>query len=131
MKTFNDFEADKSFAAKKLVEADKNSSVPSRTTWTNWKKSVNMTAKEVKAFHESAGVKDETLHTMLSIGKTFLAAEKQWSPQMWRSAEKQILAISKLQETRKKLTGNPFFKDDAKTPWYQKMLMFGNDPRKV
>lgn len=102
--------------------------------WKEWKSLVNMKLKDLESFYTSNLPEDPRkilVYHMLKTGKTFPEASHQWNSHDWKMCKKQVSTIKKYIKMRKRLVGNPFEKNGAKTNWYKVLLSWGHDPRKT
>jgi len=109
-----------------------------------------MTQKELQKFYDSdegkdAGMKQgeadkagidsgresaRMLLKMIPVGSTYKSALENWTPDMWRWCRKQISFNSRMKGMRKRMVGDPFFRDNKMTRWYKSLLIWGHDPKK-
>jgi hypothetical protein len=128
----------------------KNTMKPNSDLWNKWKKLVNMTKSELQKFYDSeegllAGYlkgpnkqnridnsreSAKILLEMIPIGKSYEDASKNWSNEMLKYADKQVISIQKLLANRKTIKGNPFMKDEKRTEWHKSLLIYGHNPLK-
>ena len=108
-------------------------------TYKKWKKLVNMSSSELQKFLDSeegkiAGLtKEEADDLGIDYGresakwilKMKATPYKEWTPNMWRWANKQISFISRMTGNKGKL-----YKDGKKTRKYLSLLVWGNNPLK-
>lgn len=133
-----------------LNEAESKNTTPDEETWKKWRKLINMSEKELKAFYDSdegkdAGMKKgeadkagidsgresaRMLMKMIPDGGSYKSAEEKWTPTMWRWCRKQNSFNSRMRGMRSRIVGNPFEKDGKMTRWLKSLLIWGHDPRK-
>jgi len=121
------------------------SAEPSEDVWKTWKTLVNMTPAELRRFMESeegqvAGLSRsearsqgissgresaEWLLKMIPLGKTYRAAERNWTPEMWRWARAQVSFNMRMLGSR-----GPLYRDGKRTRKYLSLLIWGCDPMK-
>jgi hypothetical protein len=145
MKSFSEY---KNLTEEVLKESVENT--PDENVWKSWRKLINMTTKELKAFYDSeegkdAGMKQgeadkagidsgresaRMLMKMIPDGNSYKEAEEKWTPTMWRWCRKQVSFNSRMKGMRKRMVGNPFERDGKMTRWYKSLLIWGHDPKK-
>jgi len=116
-----------------------------------WKRLVNMSATEILDFATSptgkaAGLSPDkaqekgirsgrdsalALIRMIPKGRGIVAALENWSPAEWRWAAAQVSFIKRMKGMRKRIQGNPYFKNGKMTRWLSSLLIWGHDPRKL
>jgi hypothetical protein len=111
-----------------------------KETYQKWKSLVNMSYSELKRFYDSeegkvAGLKPseakaqgidsgrESARWIMKMKKTPVS---EWTPQMWKWANKQISFISRMSGGR----GELYDEKGNKTRKYLSLLIWGNDPKK-
>ena len=67
---------------------------------------------------------------MIPLGSSYKKAEENWTPSMWKWANKQISFISRMKGMKSRIKGNPYEKDGKMTRWLKSMLIWAHDPRK-
>ena len=137
IKTFNEFI---------LNEGEENR----EETWKRWNELVNMSVGEIEKFLDSENGKDAGMKTsdahkagissgkesahmlikMIPLGSSYKKAEENWTPSMWKWANKQISFISRMKGMKSRIKGNPYEKDGKMTRWLKSMLIWAHDPRK-
>lgn len=130
-----------------LFEAEDRSAEPSKDTWTEWNKLINMTPAQIKKFREDDG-KDagltskeadangidsgkesaEMLIKMIPTGKSFAEAEKNWTPTMWFWCGKQVSFNSRMIGMKKNMKAPYFFRNGEMTRWLKSLLIWGHCP---
>ena len=150
MKTYLDHKKDLEKVEEPIVEKDAHKTSADEETWKSWRKLINMSLKELKAFYESEDGKDaglkqgeadkqgidsgresaRMLMKMIPHGESFKQAEEHWTPDMWRWCRKQISFNSRMRGMRSRMVGNPFERDGKMTRWLKSLLIWGHDPRK-
>jgi hypothetical protein len=133
-----------------IEESLLESSTADEELWKRWNSLINMTEGELKKFYESeegkeAGMKKsdaksigintgresaKMLLKMIPSGKTFKAAEENWTPSMWKWCGKQVSFNSRMKGMKSRIKGNPYEKDGKMTRWLSSLLIWGHDPRK-
>ena len=121
-----------------------------KETWEKWKSLINMSVGEIEKFLESengkdAGMKTSAAHKigissgkesahmlikMIPIGSSYKKAAENWTPTMWKWANKQISFNSRMIGAKKRIKGNPYEKDGEMTRWLKSLLLWGHNPRK-
>lgn len=129
-----------------LFEKDSGKGKVDKELYKRWKSFINMKTDEIKKFMNSeegkkAGLskseaKKEGIHSgrqsaswllkMIPIGKTYEDAEKNWTPEMWYWAGRQVSFNSRMS----KIEGDLIDKNGNKTGKYLSLLIWGHDPKK-
>jgi len=117
----------------------------------DWKPLINMSVTEILNFAtspegKSAGLSRKAaaekgiksgresalaLIRMIPKGRGMITALEYWTPSDWRWAKRQISFIRRMLGMRKRITGNPFYKEGKMTRWLAALMIWGHDPRKT
>jgi len=130
-----------------LLEAEDRSAEPSEETWKSWIELINMTPAQIKKFREDDGEdagltrkeaddsgidsgkeSAEMLIKMIPTGKTYSAAEKNWTPTMWFWCGKQVSFNSRMIGMKKNMKPPYFFRKGEMTRWLKSLLIWGHIP---
>ena len=115
-----------------------------------WKPLINMSATEILEFATSpegkaAGLSRKeaaareirsgrdsalALIRMLPKGRGLVSALENWTPSEWRWAKAQVSFIRRMIGMRKRMKGDPYFRNGRMTRWLSSLLIWGHDPRK-
>ena len=116
-----------------------------------WKQLINMSATEILEFAtspegKSAGLsRRESAKTgirsgrdsavalirMIPKGRGLVAALENWTPAEWRWAKAQVSFIRRMIGMKKRMKGDPYFRNGRMTRWLSSLLIWGHDPRKL
>ena len=115
-----------------------------------WKQLINMSASEIIDFATSpvgkaAGLsrpeakakgirsgRDSAvmLVRMIPKGRGFVQAMENWTPAEWRWAKAQVSFIRRMLGMRKRIKGNPFYRNGSPTRWMAALMIWGHNPMK-
>ena len=83
--------------------------------------------KNIKSGRDSA----LALIRMIPKGRGMITALEYWTPSDWRWAKRQVSFIRRMLGMRKRIQGNPYFKEGRMTRWLAALMIWGHDPRKA
>jgi len=115
-----------------------------------WKQLINMSASEIIDFATSPAGKSAGLSPaeaqrkgirsgrdsaialvrMLPKGRGFIQAMENWTPSEWRWAKAQVSFIRRMLGMRKRIKGNPFYRNGSPTRWLASLMIWGHNPMK-
>lgn len=118
---------------------------PDKEVWKKWRRLVNMNRSELERFMQTEagkqaglspkqakqeGIKSgrisaKWLLRMMPTGRSFTSAKKNWTPEMWRWARRQVSFNARMRKAR-----GPLYKKGKKTRKHTSLLIWGHNPRK-